>query len=90
MATRRCRDPALPTAIRLRMIPGIPSRFLDEADGREARGRGAADLGVKLRAADRVWPGLPRPVEPEALAVPRQNRGGLHDDETGPSTHPDP
>ena len=49
-----------------------------------------ANLGGELRAADQVGPGLPPPVEPEALAVPRQNGGGLHDDETGPPAVPDP
>jgi hypothetical protein len=47
-----------------------------------------AHLGVELRAADPVRLGLPPPVEAEALAVPRQNGGGLHDDETGPQTRP--
>ena len=48
-----------------------------------------ANLGVEPRPADRVGPGLPPPVELEALAVPRQNGRGLHDDETGPPTRPD-
>ena len=52
-------------------------------------GEGQAKLGVKLRAADQVWPGLPPPVEPEALAVPHENGGGLHEDEAGPLTRPD-
>ena len=47
-----------------------------------------AQLGVESRAADRVGPGLPAPVEPEALAVPDQHRGRLHDDETGPPARP--
>ena len=47
-----------------------------------------AQLGVESRAADRVGPGLPAPVEPEALAVPGQHRGGLHDEETGPPARP--
>ena len=49
-----------------------------------------AQLGVELRAADRVRPGLPSPVELEGLAVPGEDSGGLHDDETGPPARPDP
>src|SRR4029453_6569027 len=49
-----------------------------------------AKRGVESRPADRLGSGLPPPVEPEALAVPRQNGRGLHDDETGPPTRPDP
>ena len=47
-----------------------------------------AKLGVECRAADRVGPGLPLPVEPEALAVPGEDGGRLHDEETGPPTGP--
>ena len=55
------------------------------------RGDEAADLGVKLWAADRgVGLDFQPPVEPEALAVPGQNSGGLHDDETGPANSPRP
>ena len=54
-----------------------------------------AELGLELRTADRVRPGLPSPVELEALAVPGENRGGLNDDEArapaGPHAgQPDP
>src|SRR5262249_55203251 len=48
-----------------------------------------AQLGVELRAADPAPRGLPSPVELEALAVPGEDGGGLHDDETGPPARPD-
>ena len=48
-----------------------------------------AKLGVEPRAADRVRPGLPPPVELEASAVPGQNGGGLNDDEAGPPARPE-
>jgi hypothetical protein len=49
----------------------------------------SAKLGVEPRAADRVRPGLPPPVELEASAVPGEDGGGLHDDEAGASVGPD-
>ena len=48
-----------------------------------------AKLGVEPRAADRVGSGLPPPVELEALAVPGEDGGRLHDDEAGPPARPD-
>jgi hypothetical protein len=42
----------------------------------------------RVSGGRRVGPGLPAPVEPEALAVPGQPRGRLHDDETGPPVRP--
>jgi hypothetical protein len=49
-----------------------------------------AKFGVEPRAADRVRPRLPPPVELEASAVPREHRRRLHDDETGSPARPDP
>jgi len=47
-----------------------------------------ANLEVEPRAADRVGPGLPPPVELEAFPVPGQDSGRLNDDETGPPARP--
>ena len=47
-----------------------------------------ANFKVEPRAADRVGPGLPPPVELEAFPVPGQNRSRLNDDETGPPARP--
>jgi hypothetical protein len=48
-----------------------------------------ANVRVEQRAADSVGTGLPSPVELEALAVPRHDRGGLHDGQAGSPPHPD-
>ena len=50
----------------------------------------AANLGGELRAPDRVRVGLPPPEQLEALAVPGENGGRLHDDEARPPARPDP
>jgi hypothetical protein len=63
--------------------PAAPRRILPRHASDQV-----AQLGVESRAADRVGPGPPAPVEPEALAVPGQHRGRLHDDETGPPARP--
>jgi hypothetical protein len=63
--------------------PAAPCRILPRHASDQV-----AQLGVESRAADRVGPGLPAPVEPEALAVPGQHRGRLHDEETGPPASP--
>ena len=63
--------------------PAAPGRIL----ARHASDQ-TANLGVEPRAADRVGPGLPPPVELEALAVPGQDGRGLNDDETGPPARP--
>jgi hypothetical protein len=68
-------SPDAPAAPR-RILPGHP---VDQV----------AYLGVKLRAADRVRPRLPSPVEPEALAVPGEDGGRLHDDQAGLPARPD-
>jgi hypothetical protein len=47
-----------------------------------------AKLGIEPRAADRVGPRLPPPVELEAFPVPSQDRSRLNDDETGPPARP--
>ena len=57
----------------------VPSHLADQV----------ANLGVEARAADCPRPGLPLPVELEALAVPGEDGGRLHDDEAGPPARPD-
>ena len=49
-----------------------------------------AQRGIEPRAADRGGLRLPAPVELEALAVPGEHRGRLHDDETGSPVRPHP
>ena len=64
--------------------PAAPGRILASHAPDEV-----AKLGVEPRAADRVRPGLPAPVELEALAVPGEDGGGLDDDETGAPARPE-
>jgi hypothetical protein len=56
----------------------VPSHLADQV----------ANLGGELRAADCPRPGPPPPVEPEALAVPGEDGGRLHDDEAGAPAGP--
>jgi hypothetical protein len=47
-----------------------------------------ANLGVKLRATHPVRGGPLAPIELEALAMPGEDGGGLHDDETRAPSRP--
>ena len=47
-----------------------------------------AELKIDRRATRCAAPGLPAPVELEALAVPGEDGRGLNDDEGGPPARP--